>query len=74
MDVEKSKLSDRDSDSDHMKTDQKNGQETVITNGEILTSIDPKAERRLVWKFDLKILPVLAVMVLFRFFQNPYFN
>ncbi|KAF1989010.1 putative MFS transporter [Aulographum hederae CBS 113979] len=27
--------------------------------------IDPKAERALVWKFDLRILPVLAVMYLF---------
>jgi MFS family permease len=29
------------------------------------TLIDPAAERRLVWKFDLRILPVLAVMYLF---------
>jgi MFS family permease len=28
-------------------------------------SLDPVAERRLVWKFDLRILPVLAVMYLF---------
>jgi len=28
-------------------------------------SIDPVAERSLVWKFDLRILPVLAVMYLF---------
>jgi hypothetical protein len=28
-------------------------------------SIDPAAERSLVWKFDLRILPVLAVMYLF---------
>ena len=27
--------------------------------------IDPKAERALVWKFDVRILPVLAVMYLF---------
>ncbi|KAL1894465.1 hypothetical protein Cpir12675_003642 [Ceratocystis pirilliformis] len=27
--------------------------------------IDPKAERALVWKFDLRLLPVLAVMYLF---------
>ena len=26
---------------------------------------DPAAERKLVWKFDLRILPVLAVMYLF---------
>jgi len=30
-----------------------------------LSSIDPIAERRLVWKFDLRLLPVLAVMYLF---------
>lgn len=28
-------------------------------------ALDPAAERRLVWKFDLHILPVLAVMYLF---------
>jgi MFS family permease len=28
-------------------------------------AIDPKAERALVWKFDLRLLPVLAVMYLF---------
>ena len=28
-------------------------------------AIDPEAERRLVWKFDLRILPTLAVMYLF---------
>jgi hypothetical protein len=27
--------------------------------------IDPAAERRLVWKFDLRLLPVLAIMYLF---------
>lgn len=27
--------------------------------------IDPQAERALVWKFDLRLLPVLAVMYLF---------
>jgi hypothetical protein len=38
----------------------------VITeDGEVLTTIDQKAENRLVWKFDLRILPVLAVMYLF---------
>ncbi len=34
------------------------------TTGETYT-IDPKAERALVWKFDFRILPVLAVMYLF---------
>lgn len=28
-------------------------------------AIDPAAERRLVWKFDLRILPTLAIMYLF---------
>ena len=28
-------------------------------------AIDPAAERRLVWKFDIRILPTLAVMYLF---------
>ena len=28
-------------------------------------SIDPAAERRLLWKFDLRILPVLAIAYLF---------
>ena len=27
--------------------------------------IDPQAERTLVWKFDLRLLPVLAIMYLF---------
>ena len=27
--------------------------------------LDPKAERALVWKFDLRLLPTLAVMYLF---------
>jgi hypothetical protein len=36
-------------------------------NGEVTSSIaiDPKAERAVVWKFDLRLLPVLAVMYLF---------
>lgn len=39
---------------------------TVITSqqGETFT-IDRKAERALVWKFDLRILPLLALMYLF---------
>ncbi len=28
-------------------------------------ALDPKAEKRLLWKFDLRILPILAVMYLF---------
>jgi hypothetical protein len=39
---------------------------TIITSsdGETFT-IDRKAERALVWKFDLRILPLLALMYLF---------
>lgn len=39
---------------------------TIITrdDGEIFT-IDEKAERALVWKFDIRILPLLALMYLF---------
>jgi hypothetical protein len=46
--------------------DEKTGEQTVLaTDGEVLTTIDPKAERALVWKLDLRVLPVLAVMYLF---------
>jgi len=46
--------------------DKDTGRQTVVAdNGEVLTTIDPIAERKLVWKFDLRILPVLAVMYLF---------
>ncbi|CAM1502556.1 Fc.00g045400.m01.CDS01 [Cosmosporella sp. VM-42] len=31
----------------------------------VFQSIDPVAERRIVWKFDLRILPILAMMYLF---------
>ncbi|KAL8951746.1 MAG: hypothetical protein Q9222_002296 [Ikaeria aurantiellina] len=41
------------------------GEAIVSKDGETLAIIDPKAERALVWKFDLRILPVLAVMYLF---------
>jgi MFS family permease len=42
------------------------GAQTIIgEDGETEMVIDPAAERRLVWKFDLRILPVLAVMYLF---------
>ncbi|KAF2723810.1 putative MFS transporter [Polychaeton citri CBS 116435] len=33
--------------------------------GEVIGAIDPAAERRLLWKFDLRILPLLAMMYLF---------
>ncbi|TID24290.1 putative MFS transporter [Venturia nashicola] len=49
-----------------IKIDQKTGGETVIAdNGEVLAFIDPVAEKKLLWKFDLRVLPVLAVMYLF---------
>ncbi len=39
--------------------------DAVATDIGSLKVIDPKAERALVWKFDLRILPTLAVMYLF---------
>jgi MFS family permease len=54
--LEKSALSDSHS------TTSKHLGETVITPH---IEIDPIAERRLVWKIDLRLLPVLAVMYLF---------
>jgi MFS family permease len=39
--------------------------ETDARNGYTSVVIDPKAERALVWKFDIRILPVLACMYLF---------
>jgi MFS family permease len=42
------------------------GVETIIgEDGGSVMQLDPKAERSLVWKFDLRILPVLAIMYLF---------
>jgi hypothetical protein len=46
------------------------GVQTVTSTGEskrmsASVAIDPAAENRLVWKFDLRILPTLAVMYLF---------
>ena len=46
------------------------GIDTVTSTGETKrmsasVAIDPAAEKRLVWKFDLRILPTLAVMYLF---------
>lgn len=38
---------------------------TESTTSPTTLIIDPKAERALVWKFDLRLLPVLAVMYLF---------
>lgn len=40
--------------SDHLKA--------VNEFGSTVIDIDPAAERRLLWKFDLRILPVLAGM------------
>jgi MFS family permease len=36
-----------------------------VTNISAQLSIDPEMERRIVWKFDLRILPLLAAMYLF---------
>jgi hypothetical protein len=53
-------------DANMIEIDKATGQQVVVADhGEVVTTIDPKAERRLVWKFDLRILPVLAVMYLF---------
>lgn len=40
-------------------------EKAVLTTsaGETVFTIDPAAERRLLWKFDLRILPILATMV-----------
>ena len=38
---------------------------SITEAGMLQDAIDPKAEDRLVWKFDLRILPVLAIMYLF---------
>jgi hypothetical protein len=38
---------------------------TTVQSSEVSESIDPQAERSIVWKFDLRILPVLSVMYLF---------
>jgi hypothetical protein len=38
-------------------------QDVSITIGSV--DIDPRAERTLVWKLDLRLLPVLAIMYLF---------
>src|SRR5579871_905779 len=45
--------------------DEKAGSISVSEVDGILTEIDPNRERSLVWKFDIRILPVLAVMYLF---------
>lgn len=45
------------------KSDMEGGVPTMVSeSGEMMEAIDPKAERKLVWKLDLKILPVLAVV------------
>ncbi|KAL9611352.1 MAG: hypothetical protein Q9167_004001 [Letrouitia subvulpina] len=41
------------------------GEAVNSTDGTTLVIVSSKAERALVWKFDLRILPVLAVMYLF---------
>jgi MFS family permease len=57
MDPEKVSAEDKAASLSVSETDPRNGYTSVI--------IDPKSERALVWKFDLRILPVLALMYLF---------
>ncbi|KAE9985031.1 hypothetical protein BLS_000058 [Venturia inaequalis] len=65
-DEELSKGAQYDGRNDSIKIDHKTGGETVIADdGEVLALIDPVAEKKLLWKFDLRVLPVLAVMYLF---------
>ncbi|QDS73858.1 hypothetical protein FKW77_006771 [Venturia effusa] len=65
-DEESSKGARYDGRNDSIKVDQKTGGETIVADtGEVLALIDPVAERKLLWKFDLRVLPVLAVMYLF---------
>ena len=39
--------------------------EALTAEGEMNHIIDPVAEKKLVWKYDLRILPILAIMYLF---------
>jgi hypothetical protein len=65
-DDEMSKAGHLGEEPNRIEIDPKTGEQTVIADdGEVVTTIDPAAESRLVWKFDLRILPVLAVMYLF---------
>ncbi|KAJ5851272.1 uncharacterized protein N7529_010657 [Penicillium soppii] len=53
-----------------MSTGFKSGSETSAAKQDVPVTIssvdiDPEAERALVWKFDLRLLPVLAIMYLF---------
>jgi hypothetical protein len=61
---------DSDAEKSQFHDDAKEPSETSPTEdkpSDEITSIpiDPVAERALVWKFDIRILPVLAVMYLF---------
>jgi MFS family permease len=53
-----------DQKSFELDTTEKNASDSINSPAAALI-IDPKAERSLVWKFDLRLLPVLAVMYLF---------
>ncbi|ORY60913.1 putative MFS transporter [Pseudomassariella vexata] len=57
-DLEKNRCDSKARDSIEAAKDHSNGQINAF-------NIDPKAERALVWKFDLRLLPVLAIMYLF---------
>lgn len=72
-DEELSKGAQYDGRNDSIKIDHKTGGETVIADdGEVLALIDPVAEKKLLWKFDLRVLPVLAVMYLFNSLDKRY--
>lgn len=72
-DEELSKGAHYDGRNDSVKIDHKTGGETVIADdGEVLVHIDPVAEKKLLWKFDLRVLPVLAVMYLFNSLDKRY--
>ncbi|CAG8895017.1 unnamed protein product [Penicillium egyptiacum] len=53
-------MSTVDSEKSHLPTPK---QDVSVTIGSV--DIDSRAERTLVWKFDLRLLPVLAIMYLF---------
>jgi MFS family permease len=59
----------KDIEADKASTDSPKGLDPIVPGEDIRASqsfvIDPAAERRVVWKFDLRLLPVLAIMYLF---------
>lgn len=53
-------MSTADFESSHLPPSKQDVSVTIAS-----VDIDPRAERTLVWKFDLRLLPVLAIMYLF---------